>query len=314
VCCSVLQCVAVCCSMLQCVAVCCSVLQCVAVCFAVCCSVLQCVAVPWKYHIGCNSPALQCVAVFCGMLHGVVVLLQCVEACCSVLQCVAVCCSVLQCVAVCCRVLQRAAACCNVPRISTSSRNQSAPRVTSITYVDHCVFSSHPYFKKKTHKRINLCHVFRPMWHDSRPIWHDSWLIHMRMTCRNTSSCVSKHKFMYFVSVCISCFETWLLTHSYVSDMSKYKLSCHTHMNVTWLMTHVTWLMTHSNVTWLMTHSNVTWLMTHSYVYDLSKYKLCVLQCVAVCCSVSHVWDQLMIWHSFICVWLVEIQVVLSYS
>ena len=73
--CSVLQFVAACCSanmneahVLQCVAVCCSVLQCV----AVCCSVLQCVAMQYERGMSRNRAGSLCV------LHGVVVLLQCV--------------------------------------------------------------------------------------------------------------------------------------------------------------------------------------------------------------------------------------------
>jgi len=71
-----------------------------------------------------------------------------------------------------------------------------------------------------------------PMWHDSWliPMWHDSWLIHMCMTCRNTSCvCCSV---LQCVAVCHMCeINLWSDTHSYVYDLSKYKLSCHTHRN-----------------------------------------------------------------------------------
>ena len=93
-------------------------------CVAVWCSVLHddyCLVV--KSEISCPC-VLQYVAVCGSMLQwvsnegvaGCCRVLQCVTVCCSVLQDVAVCRNVSQCVAVRCRVLQRVAVCCSVLR------------------------------------------------------------------------------------------------------------------------------------------------------------------------------------------------------
>ena len=112
---SMLQCVAVCCSVLQCVAVYCSVLHCASQ------SVAACVAV-----VRTHTALLQHAAVCCSVCYNVSVTTCCSMccsgsrahhpplACCSVLQCVAVYCSVLHCAS------QSVAACFAVVRTHTA--------------------------------------------------------------------------------------------------------------------------------------------------------------------------------------------------
>jgi len=141
--------------------------------------------------VGCAAGdigVLQCVAVFCIVLHWSLgwswnghqdsavccrvvqsdavwcTVLQCVAVCCSVVQRVALCCSVLQCVAVCCSVLhsgavwcsvlQCVAVCCSMLYMSKVSR-----AATAITTLVQFISNSHC-------KRIKLnIHLYVYTWY-----------------------------------------------------------------------------------------------------------------------------------------------------